>query len=75
MSSWSCRYESSGICRKVDGALCRPGMKGCVLVGKVKFEDGVIPAPVWPDGRRPPREREQELEGPDGGEGGEAERG
>jgi hypothetical protein len=53
VSSWSCRYESGGICRKVDGALCRPGMKGCVLVGKVKFEDGVVPAPVWPDGRGP----------------------
>jgi hypothetical protein len=23
-------------------------MKGCVLVGKVKFEDGAIPDPVWP---------------------------
>lgn len=48
MSSWSCRYELNGICKKVDGAYCRPGMKGCILVGKVKFEDGVIPAPVWP---------------------------
>jgi hypothetical protein len=57
VSSWSCRYESDGICRKVDGALCRPGMKGCVLVGKVKFEDGVVPAPVWPDGRRAPADR------------------
>lgn len=55
MSSWSCRYEASGICRKVDGAYCRPGMKGCILVGKVKFEDGVVPAPVWPeDGRSAP---------------------
>lgn len=52
MSSWSCRYELKGICKKVDGAYCRPGMKGCILVGKVKFEDGVVPAPVWPEGRR-----------------------
>ena len=52
MSSWSCRHELDGICKKVDGAFCRPGMKGCVLVGKVKFQDGVIPAPVWPEGRR-----------------------
>ncbi len=56
----------------MDGALCRPGMKGCILVGKVKFEDGVIPAPVWPDGRRPARERE---EGPEREGEGEAERG
>ena len=48
MSSWNCRYEVNGICRKVDGAYCRPGMKGCILVGKVKFQDGVVPAPVWP---------------------------
>jgi hypothetical protein len=48
MSSWSCRYEVDGLCRKVDGAYCRPGMKGCILVGKVTFQDGVVPSPVWP---------------------------
>ena len=53
MSSWSCSHEVSGICRKVNGAYCRPGMKGCVLVGKVKFQDGVVPAPVWPEGAGP----------------------
>lgn len=66
MSSWSCRYESSGICKKVDGALCRPGMKGCILVGKVEFEDGVIPAPVWPDGRRPAPAASEDGEGDPG---------
>lgn len=50
MSSWSCRYEADGFCRKVDGAYCRPGMKGCILVGKVTFQDGVVPSPVWPEG-------------------------
>lgn len=50
MSSWSCRHESEGLCRKVDGAYCRPGMKGCILVGKVTFADGIVPAPVWPEG-------------------------
>jgi hypothetical protein len=53
MSSWSCRYEADGLCRKVDGAFCRPGMKGCILVGKVKFQDGVVPSPVWPEGAHP----------------------
>jgi hypothetical protein len=48
MSSWNCRYEVNGICKKVDGAYCRPGMKGCILVGKVTFQDGVIPTPLWP---------------------------
>ena len=52
MSSWSCQYEATGLCKKLDGAYCRPGMKGCVLVGKVTFQDGEIPAPVWPDGAR-----------------------
>jgi hypothetical protein len=48
MSSWSCPHQVNDLCRKVDGAYCRPGMKGCVLCGKVAFEDGRIPAPVWP---------------------------
>jgi hypothetical protein len=55
MTSWSCQHELNGICKRVDGAYCRPGMKGCVLVGKVKFEDGVIPSPIWPPGRGPGR--------------------
>jgi hypothetical protein len=25
-------------------------MKGCVLRGKVAFQDGVVPDPVWPAG-------------------------
>jgi hypothetical protein len=59
VSSWNCRHEVNGICQKVDGAYCRPGMKGCILVGKVTFQDGVVPAPVWPPsaartGQEPP---------------------
>jgi hypothetical protein len=54
LSSWSCRYEADGLCRKVDGAYCRPGMKGCILVGKVTFQDGVVPSPVWPPESGPP---------------------
>ena len=53
MSSWSCPHEVGGICQRVNGAFCRPGMKGCVLCGKVQFQDGVIPAPVWPAPRAP----------------------
>ncbi len=49
MSSWSCPNEERGLCNKVARAYCRPGMKGCVLVGKVTFQDGTIPDPVWPD--------------------------
>jgi len=50
MSSWSCSNEANGICKKVAGAYCRPGMKGCVLAGKVVFQDGIVPAPAWPPG-------------------------
>jgi hypothetical protein len=50
MSGWGCPHEVNGICDHVDGAYCRPGMKGCVLHGKVEFHDGVIPAPTWPPG-------------------------
>jgi len=28
-------------------------MKGCALVGKVVFQDGVVPDPVWPPGGEP----------------------
>ena len=50
MSGWSCKYEVNAICLKVDGALCRPGMKGCILQGQVTFHDGVVPTPEWPAG-------------------------
>jgi hypothetical protein len=53
LSSWSCAYDEGGICHKVAGAYCRPGMKGCILFGKVKFQDGIVPAPVWPEGSGP----------------------
>jgi hypothetical protein len=66
MSSWSCRYEADGICRKVDGAYCRPGMKGCILVGKVTFQDGVVPSPVWPEGHVRTEKGAGTLRGPDG---------
>ena len=36
MSSWSCPHDVNGICQKVKGALCDPGMLGCVLQGKVE---------------------------------------
>ncbi len=53
MSSWSCPHEVDGTCNRVAGAYCRPGMKGCILVGKVTFADGVVPEPVWPEGKDP----------------------
>ena len=40
MSGWSCRYQSGEECLKV-GAVCKPGMRGCVLIGRVVFADDV----------------------------------
>ena len=37
MSAWSCPHDLNGICQKVAGAVCDPGMRGCVLHGKVRF--------------------------------------
>ncbi len=48
MSGWSCPHEVDGICERVRGAYCRPGMRGCVLAGRVEFPDGATPPPEWP---------------------------
>ena len=37
MSAWSCPHDLDGVCQKVYGARCDPGMRGCVLFGKYKF--------------------------------------
>ena len=74
MSGWSCKFDLNGICERVDGAYCRPSMKGCILQGKVEFHDGVIPSPVWPsDHPRSQRPsafgREESRNGAEGQEG------
>jgi hypothetical protein len=56
VSGWSCKFDVNGICERVDGAYCRPGMKGCILQGKVEFHDGVVPSPVWPPGHERSRD-------------------
>lgn len=37
MSAWSCPHDLNGVCQLVQGAACDPGMRGCVLQGKVRF--------------------------------------
>ncbi len=39
LSANSCPHDLNGICQRVAGALCDPGMRGCVLHGKVKFAE------------------------------------
>jgi hypothetical protein len=36
MSSWGCPHEVEGVCQRVRGAGCDPGMLGCVVQGKVE---------------------------------------
>ena len=35
--SWGCPHEINGLCQKVNGLTCEPGMKGCVLYGRYVF--------------------------------------
>lgn len=37
MSAWSCPHDLEGVCQRVQGAVCQPGMRGCELEGKVRF--------------------------------------
>lgn len=37
MSTWSCPHDVNGVCQRVLGAVCDPGMRGCELEGKVRF--------------------------------------
>lgn len=37
MSAWSCPHDADGVCQQVAGARCDPGMRGCVLHGRVRF--------------------------------------
>ncbi len=34
---WGCPHEDKGMCRKVPGHACDPGMKGCTLSGRFTF--------------------------------------
>lgn len=54
--SWGCPHEFAGLCQRLAGAYCDPGMRGCVLDGKVTFGDGRPHDPRWP----PPPEEEEE---------------
>jgi len=37
MNAWICPHDVDGVCQRVQGAVCDPGMRGCVLEGKVRF--------------------------------------
>ncbi|MBF0624779.1 MAG: hypothetical protein HQL82_08230 [Magnetococcales bacterium] len=39
MGNWGCPHEVEGRCVSVQDRPCDPGMKGCVLFGRVTFAD------------------------------------
>ncbi len=45
MSGWGCPHESKGLCDKVKGKECSPGMKGCILHGRFRFANPEKNAP------------------------------
>lgn len=48
MSAWSCPHDLKGICQRVRGAICEPGMRGCELEGKVRFAREALNQPRKP---------------------------
>jgi hypothetical protein len=38
VSSWGCPHEIDGVCQRVRGARCDPGMLGCVVQGLVEVQ-------------------------------------
>lgn len=46
--AWSCPHDYNGICQRVQGAYCDPGMRGCELEGKVRFANPEQNAPRKP---------------------------
>ena len=57
MGSWGCPHEIQGVCTKVNGLPCDPGMKGCVLAGKYVFAN----SEAKNDRLRVKRERESRI--------------
>lgn len=35
--AWSCPHDIDGVCQRVNGAVCDPGMRGCELEGRFRF--------------------------------------
>lgn len=68
MGSWGCPHDLNGICQNVNERDCDPGMKGCVLYGRVIFSNPAKNPPAksaaqikaespQPDDPRPSREK------------------
>ncbi len=47
-ASWSCPHDLNGVCQRVAGAQCRPGMRGCVLHGRFVLANAPGPGELKP---------------------------
>jgi hypothetical protein len=47
-AAWGCPHDANGVCQKVHGAVCSPGMRGCELEGKVRFANPELNQPRKP---------------------------
>lgn len=54
--AWGCPHDLNGVCQKVRGAVCSPGMRGCELEGKVRFANPELNAPRKPERAQAPAE-------------------
>ena len=52
--AWGCPHDLNGICQRVQGAVCAPGMRGCVMEGKVRFANEAMNLPRKPVKAEPP---------------------
>lgn len=64
MSAWSCPHDLGGVCQRVQGAVCDPGMRGCVLEGKVRFAREDMNLRRKPVKSTPPAETEKPASRP-----------
>ena len=46
MGSWGCPHECNGVCQRVKKLPCDPGMKGCVLYGRLVFSNPAKNPPI-----------------------------
>ncbi|MCL2658310.1 MAG: hypothetical protein FWD62_13035 [Betaproteobacteria bacterium] len=61
MSSWSCPHDLNNVCQRVQGARCDPGMRGCVLEGRVRFAREESNVPRKPIRAEPVQKDEEKL--------------
>jgi hypothetical protein len=63
-SAWGCPHDLNGVCQNVLGAVCAPGMRGCVMEGKVRFAQDEMNLPRKPVKAKKPAEAEKAPEKP-----------